>query len=943
MKKNKFIFLAIILILSAGFFLVRNFVQASDESDAIAVRIVPNPEHYGINKWYEKQGFTGSPQALIVDGYEAIRDGRTVYVGAANLKDNLIYTNVYLISYNQSSSDKTVDILGQIIKKWKFNTDLENTSVSSLCSISSLSCQKDADCASNQFCASSGVASSSCQLETAKNCLLDSDCPDNFFCDSTKAKVIRDAKRIAMVEDLNSSLDVYKNLNGVYPKLESGTYLTNYSVSVWPSWEEEFLSGLGIKSLQDPINRLGACPGYDQITCWNKDTKKFVYGQTADLTLPAGSYGFIYRTDAKGSNYKVCSVMETKKLGYAFSPNSASFSSCVEDVGLISGGSFANTAPRLVDLYLDGEPGEEFNGSIKVVDDEGNPLTWSLDTSASSWTGWSAAPILRDTNMPNVKKVYASKAGNPGINSIKLTVSDGQGGIFSTTTPVTVINPKPFIEAEDAVFSPTSANDTVTYSFYLTDNNFVSLDKVKYSIKDVGVNDFSFTSAIGSRTFTPAGENRYKVTYQIPLDSDVSLLSDSVNNFKITAWDEYFAESTKDIKITLKAYNQNIVFNCPSTGRIFSPYSCLLGPVSQNSHTFSYSSLTALPAGLSIKTVSSQAYLSGTPTAAIDTNIVIKMTNEYSLSTSSSFPLKINSYCGDGVKQWPNTEGRGGIYNDGYESCDGEQGIATTAASSSIDFQYGCASGTGAATPYPILTNDYCIYKSPTNGGGYCGDGYCQLKVGDRQMENGCNCPSDCLGTMSCCGDGICTQTLNGEPAENACNCAQDCLGTMSCCGDGQVTGDEVCDSASTEACSGTFSEGLPSYCANIPTSGVRQCNSDCTAFGACQLSEPLFVAKTYNAGCSYGTDYPADYACCELVSCGPDNCNCCGRAEGASVSTGYTFKAGLSPCEGEHSTWEADHLPGEALSCKISQSNTNKKNWEISTNHAIARYRCWR
>src|SRR5574344_2624090 len=126
MKKNKFIFLAIILILSAGFFLVRNFVQASDESDAIAVRIVPNPEHYGINKWYEKQGFTGSPQALIVDGYEAIRDGRTVYVGAANLKDNLIYTNVYLISYNQSSSDKTVDILGQIIKKLKFNTDLEN-------------------------------------------------------------------------------------------------------------------------------------------------------------------------------------------------------------------------------------------------------------------------------------------------------------------------------------------------------------------------------------------------------------------------------------------------------------------------------------------------------------------------------------------------------------------------------------------------------------------------------------------------------------------------------------------------------------------------------------------------------------------------------------------------------------------------------------------------
>ena len=57
----------------------------ADAADAIAVRIIPNPNHYSIVRWYEAQGFEGSPQALVVDGYEAIRDGRTVYVNAANV------------------------------------------------------------------------------------------------------------------------------------------------------------------------------------------------------------------------------------------------------------------------------------------------------------------------------------------------------------------------------------------------------------------------------------------------------------------------------------------------------------------------------------------------------------------------------------------------------------------------------------------------------------------------------------------------------------------------------------------------------------------------------------------------------------------------------------------------------------------------------------------
>ncbi|MBI4812446.1 hypothetical protein HY798_03350, partial [Candidatus Falkowbacteria bacterium] len=53
---------------------------SSGQADAIAIRVIPNYSHYSPSRWYSQQGFTGSPQSLTVDGYEAVRDGRTVYV-----------------------------------------------------------------------------------------------------------------------------------------------------------------------------------------------------------------------------------------------------------------------------------------------------------------------------------------------------------------------------------------------------------------------------------------------------------------------------------------------------------------------------------------------------------------------------------------------------------------------------------------------------------------------------------------------------------------------------------------------------------------------------------------------------------------------------------------------------------------------------------------------
>lgn len=890
MKKAKLaIFFGIFIIFPLLFVSREILAQTSGSSDAIAVRIIPNPNHYSIYRWYDSQGFKGAPQALSVDGYEAVRDGRTVYVNAANIKGKAIYTNIYLISYNQDPSPKTVDILGQIVKYWKFNNDIvEISNPGPQCAISSLSCSSDADCAKDQLCASSGIASSSCQLKVPVNCLTDDTCPQNFFCNSIKSKIIRDLNRIGKTEELKDALFAYKTSNGYYPRLAAGSYLSGHTISVWPSWSQTFLSELKMsQNLADPINRLGSCAGFDPETCWNKETKRFVYTPTpAVLMLPAGSYGFVYKTDANGSNYNLCAVMETREatsqLNFQFAPNNPSASNCVTATGIISGGNTANSAPRIVDAYLTGEADTEFNGSINVVDDQGNPITWALTTGSANWSSWSAAPTLKGTSNPNQKKVYALRAGGPGNYNITLNISDGQSATV-TTTPIVIINTKPFVESDNAVYAVNPYNP-FSYSFYFSDNNLVANPIFAYwGTKTGGPANFNMLTF--SPTITPAGTNRYKVTWQGVIPTATKFYTDSVTTYRVTVRDKYNASTIKDFKITIKAEAPALNFNCTTNQRLGKIYSCLLGYTKEGNHNITYTG-TNLPAGLTISTSTLNvdgegqvvlpplsknptsfiarffkfikfnkdeafinanaasftpgstvvaAYLKGAVSLATSSQITIKATNEYGASSTKSFILNINNYCGDGLKQEANTEGRGGMYNDGYEDCDGTAGLSLAAGrpvvSTNPALQYGCTTFS-SGTPYPIPNNNYCIFKSPVENGGYCGDGYCQLKVyyngatTATLVENSTNCVADCSAncTPNCsgltCGTNGCGGSCGTCPANQTCSNGQ-CQVVQNCptCGNG------ICGAGETKT----------------------NCPNDCT-YGACLKDS---VMMTYEQICS--------------------------------------------------------------------------------------------
>jgi len=979
MKRNN---LLAILGMVLGVFMLFSLQQVSaqgassstfDGGDAIAVRVIPNPNHYSVYRWYESQGFTGSPQALTVDGYEAIRDGRTVYVNAANIltgSKKAIYTNIYLISYNQDPNVKTVDILGQIVSHWKFNDNLASNALEpASCSISSLSCDSDDDCFSGQTCAESGKQVGSCVLNDVINCSVDDECPNNFFCNSVKAKVIRDIKRVGKVQELKEALAKYKDLNGHYPKLTAGTYIPNHTVSVWPSWTDSFLSNLAVvQSFIDPINSLGNCPDFDKDTCWSGDTKRFVYDPNSSyLKLPSNSYALVYSSDANGSDYSLCAVMESRDqsdplLGYSFVPNDPTDNQCVTATGVITGGGSENTAPRILTKALNGEAGQEYIGFVRAVDDQDNPMTWSLSTNGTNWSAWGEAPVLVDVNDPNQKKIYSSKAGGSGMYNTTLTITDSEGARLTTNLVLNIDNQSPFIEADSAsyVLDPAVPLD---YNLFISDTN---IERPVLVGGSPGYNSYSLTKVSGPfdilkssgiiGTVTSEGINRYKINYRGKLSTSYDFSQDTDFVYRVKATDAYQVSSTKEFTLTVLADDPFLKFDCPTEVRIGQSYSCKIGPTKQGNHSIIYTGRN-LPNGLKLKEVDSSqedrdrededisliervfqrwgilkasaqtgnsVYLMGEPSSSNsgEYQVEIKGVNEYGVQSEKSFSLKVNNYCGDGIRQFPNLEGRGGFYNDGYEDCDGNSMVATSAADSSIDRQYGCATEVGTNTPYPILDNNYCIFKSPLNGGGFCGDTYCQTEY--ETIENCArDCSADCeakcdgreCGSDSCsgscgpsCGEGqtcnsngICEldcqpQCDNKECGDNGClgNCPNTCTNGKICDSENYkcvdiCDQDEICETERGEHCSAcsdcrctegfscTESGCVEDVCPN--TCGEWVCGEDDCGNSCGTCTEGKFCN---NGACENNCEIK-----CEGKDCGSDSCGgSCGACYNNEVCT---------------------------------------------------------
>ncbi len=295
---SKYLLISIILLSSLIIYL--SVPLLAQEGDAIGIQVRANPDRYSALRWYtDVKHFEGAPQSLMVDGYEAVRDGRTVYVNAGNFDNNNFYSNIYLISYSQAAFPRTIDVFADMLKHWTFNTNLINPGDDGLCAISTILCHSDDDCQEGYNC----HPDNKCHLNDEANfsCWRDSDCPSNIYCNSAKARITRRTKRYANLADIRTEIINFEKTKGSFPALLAGTYIPGISLSTWPSWNNTLAAEVngGVFPV-DPLNIMGDCGGnnYDMRTCWDDVAHTYGGNITANRVLgPGGSYFYGYNID----------------------------------------------------------------------------------------------------------------------------------------------------------------------------------------------------------------------------------------------------------------------------------------------------------------------------------------------------------------------------------------------------------------------------------------------------------------------------------------------------------------------------------------------------------------------------------------------------------------------------------------------------------------------
>src|SRR3989338_2109659 len=263
----------LVLVLAGG----EAFAQTP--GGAIGFKILPNPEHLSPLEWYRENipsSKQGKPKPIIVDGYEAVEDGRSVYINAANYANGTLYTNIYVFSYDLNDPDKKTKAIFEAIRKHlKFTVSSHFTPYG------------------QGTCSPSG---------SGVKCSSNLDCPTGEACLGAEGnKVRRDTKRASDIISLSDKLLAFRNAFGTLPQLLSGSYIPGVSFSPWPSWRDTLARDLKADVFIDHINKFVGCddpdvvgPGVDPLTCWNFVNRTFV--------CPAQAYTYVYRYSKAGTS-----------------------------------------------------------------------------------------------------------------------------------------------------------------------------------------------------------------------------------------------------------------------------------------------------------------------------------------------------------------------------------------------------------------------------------------------------------------------------------------------------------------------------------------------------------------------------------------------------------------------------------------------------------------
>ena len=296
------------------------FLQNQDNGDAIGVRVQKNLKHLSPMDWYNEQGFPGNPEVIEIDGYQAIVDGATIYISAVNVatennnhkltpgsndkgKFNERYTNIYIISHNDTASAETKIIYKQLIDNLEFNVNLNKEWDQGVCASIKESkkayniLQPEIQCTSELECLA--------EAPTAEEKIIPGS-EEYIDCLSVKKQMQRDMVRLSDLQKIKQAVEIYKMQNTNAPLLQQGTYIPSMSVSAWDSWQAQLGSVLGIEMPLDPLNefRIGCAEsGANSENCWNSGSQQY--------QCMKRSHVYAYQSTEGGLEYKLKAELES--------------------------------------------------------------------------------------------------------------------------------------------------------------------------------------------------------------------------------------------------------------------------------------------------------------------------------------------------------------------------------------------------------------------------------------------------------------------------------------------------------------------------------------------------------------------------------------------------------------------------------------------------------
>lgn len=262
--------------------------SAQSEKNAMGIRIMENLPGISAADWYAKQCadriFTkcGTPKPLIVDGYDGVRDGNTVYVNAANVLLNAdgsarLYTNIFIISLATNADATGTEIFQQVSKNLKFNTNISEDDTRGQLRRDT---RRRATLQSMRRILTNYYDINRCSTTVTRACLTKDHCPAGETC------------------------------GNFYPDLRAGSYVRGISFSSWPSWQETLGKAFGttlppdqgrpykvIRDGKETIewrNFVGCGTPYNPQTCWDE--------RQAKMSCPVSAYVYLYRFTSAGTN-----------------------------------------------------------------------------------------------------------------------------------------------------------------------------------------------------------------------------------------------------------------------------------------------------------------------------------------------------------------------------------------------------------------------------------------------------------------------------------------------------------------------------------------------------------------------------------------------------------------------------------------------------------------